>query len=329
MMTQLQTALTRHLNIEHPVILAPMANTAGGALAAAVTQAGGLGLIGGGYGDDGWLRAQFAQAGNTRVGIGFITWSLARQPELLTLALDHEPAAIMLSFGDHTPFVDAIKKAGVILICQVQTLQQAVHAAQSGADIIVAQGQEAGGHGMTTRGTITLVPAIVDAVSGDIPVVAAGGIADGRGLAASLMLGGSGVLMGTRFSAASEALWADDKQAMVTQAKGDDTVRTRVFDMLSAKGFPEPFDGRAVGNTMSDRWHGNEAALLDNLERERARYAEADARDDWSARAVFAGECVDLIDDVLPAREIVERTVAQAIAMLTDGSAYSVADGPG
>ena len=147
MMTQLQTALTRHLNIEHPVILAPMANTAGGALAAAVTQAGGLGLIGGGYGDDGWLRAQFAQAGNTRVGIGFITWSLARQPELLTLALDHEPAAIMLSFGDHTPFVDAIKKAGVILICQVQTLQQAVHAAQSGADIIVAQGQEAGGHG--------------------------------------------------------------------------------------------------------------------------------------------------------------------------------------
>jgi nitronate monooxygenase len=327
-MTQLHTALTARLNIRHPVILAPMAGNAGGAMAAAVTKAGGLGLIGGGYGDDEWIQAQFTQAGNTKVGIGFITWALAKRPESLALALAREPAAIMLSFGDHTPFVDAIKQAGVPLICQVQTLKQAVHAAQSGADIIVAQGQEAGGHGMTARGTITLVPAIVDAVGGDIPVVGAGGIADGRGLAAALMLGGSGVLMGTRFCAAQESLWHQDQKTQVTAAKGDDTVRTEVLDMLRSPVWPAPFDGRALRNAVTDRWHGDEAALRANLEEERVRHAQAAARGDPSAKVLWAGESVDLIHEVLPAGEIVERTVAQAIAMLTDGSAYRVVGNP-
>jgi nitronate monooxygenase len=326
-MTDLHTALTKRLNIRHPVILAPMASSSGGAMAAAVTEAGGLGLIGGGYGDPAWLEAQYAHAGNTRVGVGFITWALAEHPEMLTQALDREPAAIMLSFGDHTPYVDALKRAGVPLICQVQTLEQAIHAARTGADVIVAQGQEAGGHGMSARGTMTLVPAIVDAVDDGIPVVAAGGIADGRGLAAALMLGAGGVLMGTRFCAARESLWPDAMKTAVTEAKGDDTVRTEVFDMVRDPAWPAPYDGRAVRNTVTERWHGNEAALRETLDAERARYTQADARGDLSVKVLWAGEGVDLIHDVPPAGEIVERTVAQAVAMLTGGSTYALAAG--
>ena len=203
-MAELQTALTKRLKIQHPILLAPMANCSGGHLAATVSEAGGLGLIGGGTADGEWLKTEFERAGQARIGVGFITWYLAEKPETLALALEHDLAAIMLSYGDHTPFVDAIKRAGVPLICQVQTLDQAIHAAQTGADIIVAQGQEAGGHGMTARGTLSLAPSIVDAVDTDIPIVAAGGIADGRGIAAALMLGCSGVLIGTRFAAARE-----------------------------------------------------------------------------------------------------------------------------
>jgi len=325
-MTQLHTALTKRLNIRHPVILAPMAGSSGGTMAAAVTEAGGLGLIAIGYGGGEAIQAEFAKAGNTRVGVGFITWALAEHPEAMAMALDHEPAAVMLSFGDHTPYVDAIKQADVALICQVQTLEQAIHAARTGADVIVAQGQEAGGHGMSARGTMPLVPAIVDAVGADIPVVAAGGIADGRGLAAALMLGGSGVLMGTRFCAANEALWQDGMKMAVTQAKGDDTIRTEVFDMLRGPAWPAPYDGRALRNASTERWHGDETAVRETLEEERARYREADARGDLSVKVLWAGEGVDLIHAVLPAGEIVERTVDEAVAMLTGGSTYTLAN---
>jgi len=134
-----------------------MGLVAGGKLAAAVTAAGGLGIIGGGYGDADWLDREFAAAGNSRVGCGFITSSLAKQPELLTRVLAHAPAVLMLSFGDPTPFAPAIRAAGSRLICQVQTIAHTRAALACGADIIVAQGSEAGGHG-ATRATLTLVP---------------------------------------------------------------------------------------------------------------------------------------------------------------------------
>ncbi|MGA9315428.1 MAG: nitronate monooxygenase, partial [Solirubrobacteraceae bacterium] len=117
----LRTRVTERLGIEHPILGAPMAFAAGGRLAAAVTEAGGLGLIGGGYGNAEWVEREFAAAGNTRVGCGFITWSLARQPELLDRVLSHAPAALMLTFGDPAPFGPAIRRAGSVLICQVQT----------------------------------------------------------------------------------------------------------------------------------------------------------------------------------------------------------------
>ena len=198
----LRTKLTEKLGISHPILLAPMGTASDGALAKAVTEAGGLGIIGIGYGNPERIDQEFLAAGKARVGCGFITWSLARHPHLLARALDHKPAAVMLSFGDARPFAAAIKDAGAALISQIQTVAQAVEALDIGADIVVAQGTEAGGHG-ATRSTLALVPAVVDAVrqrNGEVLVVAAGGIADGRGLAAALMLGAHGALLGTRSS---------------------------------------------------------------------------------------------------------------------------------
>ncbi len=124
----LGTRLTKALHLKHPIISAPMAFAAGGKLAAAVTNAGALGLIGGGYGDGNWIDGEFQAAGNAPVGCGFITWSLAKQPQLLDRVLQHSPRAIFLSFGNPAPFIPAIKSAGAVVICQVQTREDAKHA---------------------------------------------------------------------------------------------------------------------------------------------------------------------------------------------------------
>ena len=196
----LSNRLTEALDIRHPIVSAPMAFAAGGALAAAVTRGGGLGLIGGGYGNAQWLDEQFIAASDERVGIGFITWSLARSPELLKDALRRKPVAVMLSFGDPREFAAEIRASGAVLICQCQNLRRVRDAIEAKADIVVAQGSEAGGHGATTRGTFTLVPEVADVLvreSPDTMLLAAGGVADGRGLAAALVLGADGVLVGT------------------------------------------------------------------------------------------------------------------------------------
>lgn len=312
----IKTAATELLAIRHPVVLAPMGNVSGGALAAAVSAAGGLGLIGGGYGDEAWLDQELAAAGNARVGAGFITWSLAEKPALLGRVLAHEPAAIMLSFGDPRPFAGEIKTSGAKLICQVQTLSQAHEAKAAGADIIVAQGAEAGGHGWN-RGTFALVPAVVDAVR-PTPVLAAGGVADGRGLAAALALGAAGVLVGTRFFATPEALGTAAVKRRIVEAGGEETVRTRVFDIVRKRAWPQHFTGRAIVNAFSKRWHGREAALEAELEGESARYQRAVAEDDVTTHVIFAGEALDLIRKVEPAGAIVERIVSEAETVLAE-----------
>ena len=317
-MPVIETALTRLLGIEHPILLAPMGSAAGGKLAAAVTHAGGLGLVGSGYASTKAIRQELAEAGNARVGIGFILWALERNPAALGVALDARPAAIMLSFGDPTPFTGRIKEAGCKIICQVQTLAQAREAAEAGADIIIAQGRDAGGHSGTTRGTIGLVPAVVDAVA-PIPVVAAGGIADGRGLAAALALGAAGISMGTRFTASRESLWDAGMKAAALAAGGDQTMQTRVFDIVRGAPWPAIYPGRALRNAFSAEWHGREDDLS-------ARQAEVEkallaaAPDDFSQRAVWAGESVDLVNDIPSAAEIIERIVAQAVSTLRYGA---------
>jgi nitronate monooxygenase len=314
----ISTRLTELLTIKHPVLLAPMDTISSGALAAAVSQAGGFGIIGGGYGDEARLARDFEAAGDARVGVGFITWSMARNPRLLDLALERKPAAIMLSFGDITPHAERIKRAGALLICQVQSVAQARDVAARGADAIIAQGSEAGGHG-AARATFPLVPAVVD-VAGAVPVIAAGGVADGRGLAAALMLGADGVLMGTRFLASTEAATSAEAKRRVVAAAGDSTIRSTLFDIVRRREWPAPYTGRALQNEFTDRWRGREAELMHNLAREEAAYEEARRRGDLDIAVLHAGEAVDLIDEVLPAAEIVARTVAEATRLIAGAS---------
>jgi nitronate monooxygenase len=275
----LRTRLSKLLDLEHPIISAPMAFAAGGQLAAAVTAAGGLGLIGGGYGDAEWLEKEFAAAGNARIGCGFITWSLANRPKLLDLVLSRAPAAVMLSFGSPLPFAAAIKRSGARLICQVQCMQHAREAVDAGADIIVAQGAEAGGHGRS-RATLTLVPEVADYLAKAAPatvLVAAGGIADGRGLAAALMLGADGALIGSRFWASSEAQVNPAFQARAVAVDGDATIRTTVVDLARKLAWPPQFTARVVKNRFVEDWHGRESELARAgvAEREGQRYMAA------------------------------------------------------
>jgi nitronate monooxygenase len=147
-----RTALTELFGLRHPILLAPMGGISGGALAAAVTRAGGLGLIGPGYLGEEWIQREFDAAGDARVGVGFITWELARSPQRLAAALLRKPSAAMLSFGDAAPYLDAVKSSGAKLILQVQSVTAAKQAVQLGADVIVAQGIEGGGHGAQRQG---------------------------------------------------------------------------------------------------------------------------------------------------------------------------------
>jgi nitronate monooxygenase len=307
--------LTRTLGIEHPVLLAPMDIVSGGPLAAAVSRAGGLGLLGGGYGDDRWIEREWAKAGNVKIGCGFITWSLAKRPELLHGALAHQPAAIMLSFGDPRPFASEIHGAGAKLICQVQNAAQAREAVEARADVIVAQGTEAGGHGLSEP-LFTLLPQVVD-MCPDTPVVAAGGIADGRGLAAAIVLGAEGVLMGTRFYASQEADGHPEAKRRIVAAAGGQTVRSIVFDLSRRNRWPDPYTGRLLRNAHTDRWLGREDDLEARAEEVGRDYAAARERGDFDIAGVIAGEACALIHDIPPAGDIVERIVAEAERLLS------------
>ncbi|MGL4438596.1 MAG: NAD(P)H-dependent flavin oxidoreductase [Bosea sp. (in: a-proteobacteria)] len=314
----LTTRLTERLGVRHPIISAPMAFAAGGALAAAVSHAGGLGLIGGGYGDADWLTREFMAAGNAKIGCGFITWSMAKNPPLLTQALAHAPAAMMLSFGDPRPHAAEIRAAGSLLICQVQTLRHAHEALEAGADIIVAQGTEAGGHG-ANRATMTLVPEIGDLLARQSPdtlLVAAGGIADGCGLAAALALGADGVLMGSRFWASSEALTHPNHMGAALGADGDSTIRQRATDIARGYDWPPEFTARVLNNRFVQDWEHRPDEHRALAESRRMAYQAKVAAGDPDDVGVWVGEATGLINDILPAAAIIERTVAEAEATI-------------
>lgn len=326
----LSTRLTEYFGIRHPILLAPMAGVSGGRLAAAVTSAGGLGLIGGGYGDAAWLRRELDQAGGARVGTGFITWSLARAPELLDEVLARQPATIMLSFGELRPYAERIHAAGVPLTAQVQNLDHARRAIDAGAEIVVAQGGEAGGHGMTVRSTFTLVPEVVDLMAERSPgtlVVAAGGVADGRALAAALALGADGALVGTRFWATPEALISRRAQQRAIGASGDETVRTRVYDVVRQLDWPVEYTVRALGNSFLDTWHGNADQLSSSVAEAVQAFETATAQEDFDTAAIIVGEAIGRVRQVQPAADVVASMVGEAARILNRAQAPSSVQG--
>ncbi|WP_345063911.1 nitronate monooxygenase [Acidovorax lacteus] len=342
-MTQINTRFTRHFGLSTPVALAPMALASGGALAAACARAGALGLVGGGYGDVAWTQREYKAACQSalttdRIGCGFITWKMDEDARALDWVLglpsDQRPKALMLSFGDPRPYARRIADAGVALICQIQRLEQAAAAIEAGASVLVAQGAEAGGHGMNAlngRSTLTFVPELADWLADHAPetlLLAAGGIADGRTLAAALMLGADGVLVGTRLWASQESLAPVGAQDLAMTTDGDGTARSPVFDILRRKHWPAPYDFRALRNPLHRTWEDRIDALRADPEAARADYDEGVRQGDFTRAHATAGEAVGLIHDRPSAGVLIARMTQEAVALLGNAHGTFGLDGP-
>jgi len=322
----MRTRLTETFGIPYPIVCAPMALVAGGRLAAAVSRAGGLGIVGGGFagtlGGEPDLREELAHVEGQKFGVGFITWALARAPHMLDLALSRSPYCVFLSFGDPRLFAEQVRSSGAKLICQVQCLRHVDEALEAGAVAIVAQGAEAGGHG-AMRSTLPFVPEVADYLAKHSPttlLIAAGGIADGRGLAAALMLGADGVVVGTRFWASEEALTPKVATDRAMKATGDDTVRSKAIDAVRGVPWPDEFSFRVVKNALTQQWAHREADAAAAFGSLAATYTEARARQDFDVVAIVAGECVGIIRDRPAAASIVDAMVSQASALLGRGA---------
>jgi nitronate monooxygenase len=300
----LRTAFTELFGISSPIALAPMGGSAGGALAAAVSNGGGLGLVGGGREDRAWLERELtlvAGATDQPWGVGFQSWSTS--VDVVERALEFEPHAVMLSFGDPRSLAVPVVDAGIPLILQVTDRDEAEVAIDLGADVIVAQGVEAGGHS-GKRATLPFVPTVVD-LAMPTPVLAAGGIADGRGIAAGLVLGSAGALVGTRFLATVEALVAVEVVKAIIEGRGEDTERSRILDIARGAPWPENYPARTMRNAFLDRWRGREAELEADEEAQASFRADAD-RGDMGVVPVWASEAIDLITDVPSAATLVQ-----------------------
>ncbi|EAQ28717.1 hypothetical protein NAP1_13998 [Erythrobacter sp. NAP1] len=317
-----ESRFAKRFGLTTPIALAPMAFATGGSLAAACAKAGALALIGGSYGDLDWTSREYGAAEDelagdatalAKLGCGFITWKLDEDASALDWVLERpaKPAAIMLSFGDPTAIARRITDASVPLICQIQTIAQLPEAVDAGANVIVAQGGEAGGHGMNAldgRGTFTLVPEIADWLAGHAPhvqLLAAGGVADGRGLAAALMLGADGALVGSRLWATRESLAPDAAIAEAVNACGDGSARSKVFDILREKNWPAHFDFRALRNAIHREWEGRIKELAADPAAAVARYKEGVATGDYSRAHVTVGESTGLIRSNASAAEVI------------------------
>ena len=313
----LRTPFTEYFAVRHPIALAPMGFSAGGALAAAVSNGGGLGLLGAGRGDRNWLERELpivAEGTDRPWGIGFQSWSA--DAGLVEFALTYRPRAVMLSFGDPAPFIEPIRRAGAALIIQVTDLDEARQALDVGADVIVAQGIEAGGHsGGRGRPTLPFVPIVAD-LAAPTPVLAAGGIADGRGVAAALVLGAAGAVMGTRFLATPEALVEPAITKAILEGAGEDTERNTVLDVARGWPWPPKYRARTFGHPFLDQWRGRDEDLAADAGALRA-YQEGVQRGELPPTPVWASAAVDLITDLVPAADLVGALAAQAEEVLT------------
>jgi nitronate monooxygenase len=320
----LRTAIVERWALEHPIVQAPMGGVAGGALAAAASDAGALGMLGVGRATTvDWVcsEAARARAGGRPWGAGFMAWALAERPELLDAVLAEGPRVVAISFGDVAPYADAVHAAGADLVVQVQSAGDAEEALAGGADVLVAQGTEAGGH-TGQLGTLPLLQVVLER-AGAVPVLAAGGIATGAALAAVLTLGADGAWIGTRFAATREGFQSEAAKAAIVQAQAEDTVLTRVYDLAEGHPWPARYPGRALRSRFTDRWHGREAEL--EVDSREAAAEVGGLRD--AGVLVYAGQASGVIHDLPGAGELVARLSGDAERALRERVPGLLADG--
>lgn len=301
-----QTWFTRRFGLLQPVVGAPMAGVSGGALAGAISAAGGLGMIGVGPASTGeWIREQADTAAATGqpYGIGLMAWALPGRPDQLAAVLELAPPLVSVSFGDVTPYVAPLRDAGVTVAVQAGTVRDAVVARASGADVIVARGSEGGGHGRNAVGTLPLLQAVLDAV--DIPVLAGGGVSGPRGLAAVLAAGACGAWVGTAFLACVEATNSARMRQRLVESDETATAYGRVFDVASGAGWPQEFGGRALRNAFYERWSGSEDALSSDASAIE-QYRRSRELDDLDTAAVYAGQGVGALVAERSVREVMD-----------------------
>ncbi|BBX18645.1 2-nitropropane dioxygenase [Mycolicibacterium duvalii] len=291
--------------LQVPIVNAPMGGVAGGRLAAAVSRAGGLGMIG--MGSSATTAKLEDELAHTRgldrpLGIGLIGWVVDREPALLDAALAARPALLSVSFGDDWSWVARAHDAGATTATQVADLDEARRAADAGVDVLVARGAEGGGHGRPRVGTLPLLAEVVEQMS--VPVLAAGGIGSARALSAVLAAGAAGAWVGTALAACEESLLTDPARATMFDAHSADTLTTRAFDV--ALGYPWPLElpERVLRNTFTDRWRGREDEI-DDAARDCLRAAIA--ADDYAVAPINAGQAVGQVTSTEPAAAVIAR----------------------
>ncbi len=309
----LSTAWSRGFGLRVPIVNAPMGGVAGGRLAAAVSAAGGLGMVGmGSAGSRAALKEELQHLSGT-FGIGLVDWVMRNEPGLLEDALAARPVLLSVSFGSDWSWVATAHDAGIATVTQVYDSPGAREAADAGFDILVARGSEGGGHGDVRLGTLPLLDAVLDAVS--IPVLAGGGIASPRSLAAVLAAGASGAWVGTRLAACPEALTADGSRRALIAARETDTTITRVFDVAKGLPWPARFPSRVLANDFVARWAGHEDALAAD-QPAREELAASIAADDRAIAPVDAGEGVGMISGAASVGDVIDEMCSGAARLL-------------
>jgi len=307
------------LGIVHPIVQAGMAGPwfTNAELVAEVSNAGGLGILGclGHTAESAVAEIRRIRTLTNRpFGVNFVLHR--RDDEAFTACLEERVPVYSFFRGDPTEAVTRAHEVGALTIHQVTTPVEAVHACEAGVDVLIAQGVEAGGH-MGPLLLLNLLPEVIS-IAADRPVLAAGGIVDGRGLAAMLCLGAAGVVMGTRFLATPEAPISNNhKQALLAANGPEATVASELFDII----WGDPWPGvrvRALRNKFVNRWLGKETALKANLPKVGPAYQKANEADDPEEYGLLAGTGAGRINDLKPAGDIVKDTVAEATRILRE-----------
>ncbi len=309
-MTTTKTRITELLGIKYPIFQGGMAWIAEAELAAAVSNAGGLGIIAGGSAPIDYLRDQIRKCKSLTdkpFGVNIMLMS-PNAEELAQLVIDAGVAVVTTGAGNPGKFMAAWKEAGVKVVPVVPSVALAKRMERSGADAVIAEGTESGGH-IGENTTMCLVPQVVDAV--EIPVLAAGGIADGRGIAASFMLGAEGVQVGTRFLASEECVIHPTYKELVVKAKDTDSVVTGRYTGHPCRNVKTKFSkklasGESNGSITPDEF---EELTLGSL-----RKAVQDGNLDEGS--FLCGAIAGMINDVKPCKDIVEEMFAQAEQLL-------------